>query len=57
VIKGANLHPAYLQEKTVNLNSEVLGYMHYTTPEPSQEIDSKSYNPFDKVVLIKDIDN
>jgi hypothetical protein len=54
IIKGAvqnNLH-----EKTINLNSEVLGFLHSTVPELPEET-YQSYDPFDRVLLVKEIDN
>jgi len=54
IIKGAvqnNLH-----EKTVNLNSEVLGFLHSAVPVLPDET-YLSYDPFDRVLLVKEIDN
>jgi hypothetical protein len=43
----------HLNEKTVCLNSEILGLVSENSAEESQS----TFDPFEKVILIKDIDN
>ena len=45
-----------MHEKTVNLNSEVLGFLHSAVPVLPDDT-YLSYDPFDRVLLVKEIDN
>lgn len=59
--QGGSSMQEHLAEKTVCLNSEVYGLVpeqnHLLVPMPSNGYQLNQFDPFEKVILIKDIDN